>query len=112
VRDIRRRPFRLRISAHIEAMTKLLEKAGARELPPDMQDEIARVILVLAQEEDAAPIALTPEEEASLTESLAQASRGEFVTDEQVRAVWAKSGCEAPLYPPGSCRPCFHSRLP
>lgn len=75
-------------------MTKLLEKAvaAARELPPDMQDEIARVILLLAGDEDAAPVALTAEEEASLAESLAQASRGEFATDEQVRAVWAKHG--------------------
>ena len=37
-------------------------------------------------------IQLTPEEVASLAESRAQASRREFATDEQVRAVWAKHG--------------------
>jgi predicted transcriptional regulator len=33
---------------------------------------------------------LSPEEEASLDESLAQADSGEFATDEQVRVIWAK----------------------
>ncbi|MCQ4188185.1 hypothetical protein [Methylocystis suflitae] len=35
---------------------------------------------------------LNPEEEASFEESLAQAERGEFATDDQVRAIWAKHG--------------------
>jgi predicted transcriptional regulator len=35
-------------------------------------------------------VQLTPEEEASLEESLAQAERGEFATDDQIRAIWAK----------------------
>jgi predicted transcriptional regulator len=35
---------------------------------------------------------LTADEEASFEESLAQADRGEFATDEQVRAIWAKHG--------------------
>jgi hypothetical protein len=74
-------------------MTDLLEKAVAavRGLSPSTQDDIARVMLMLASE-DQTPVPLTPEEEASLAESLAQASRGEFATDEQVRAVWAKHG--------------------
>jgi predicted transcriptional regulator len=33
---------------------------------------------------------MSAEEESSLDESLAQADRGEFATDEQVRAIWAK----------------------
>ena len=33
---------------------------------------------------------LTPEEEADINDSLAEAARGEFATDEEVRAVWAK----------------------
>ena len=37
-------------------------------------------------------IQLSAAEEASLAESLAQADRGEFATDEQVRAIWAKYG--------------------
>jgi hypothetical protein len=35
---------------------------------------------------------LTSEEEASFRESLAQADRREFATDEEVRTVWAKYG--------------------
>jgi predicted transcriptional regulator len=35
---------------------------------------------------------LSAEEEASFDESLFQAERGEFATDEQVRAIWAKHG--------------------
>ena len=42
--------------------------------------------------EDPPPLQLTPDEEASFEESLAQAERGEFATDEQIRAIWAKHG--------------------
>ena len=35
---------------------------------------------------------LTLEEEADIDASLAEADRGEFATDEEVRAVWAKHG--------------------
>ena len=36
------------------------------------------------------PYVLTPEEAADIDVSLAEAERGEFATDEEVRAVWAK----------------------
>jgi hypothetical protein len=74
-------------------MTKLLEQAveAARALPPAMQDELARMLLQFAGE-DQPVIQLTPEEASSLAASLAQAARGEFATDEQVRAIWAKHG--------------------
>lgn len=35
---------------------------------------------------------LAPEDEASFKESLAQAERGDFATDDQIRAIWAKHG--------------------
>jgi predicted transcriptional regulator len=38
------------------------------------------------------PHELTPEEEADIDASLAEAERGEFATDEEVRAMWAKHG--------------------
>jgi predicted transcriptional regulator len=41
---------------------------------------------------DQPPIQLTAEEEASFDESFAQAERGEFATDEQIRAIWSKHG--------------------
>ncbi len=74
-------------------MTKRLEQAfeAARCLPPAMQDDMARVIMALAGEEQPV-VQLTAEEEASFDESLAQAERGEFASDEQMCAIWAKHG--------------------
>jgi hypothetical protein len=78
---------------YLSTMTKLLEHAvdTARTLPPAMQDDVARLLLQFLGEEQPV-IQLTPEEVASFAESRAQASRREFATDEQVRAVWAKHG--------------------
>lgn len=73
-------------------MTKLLEQAieAARLLPPEEQDELAAVLLQLMGGEDGEIYQLSPEEEAALAESLAQAARGEYATDEEVEAVFAK----------------------
>jgi hypothetical protein len=75
-------------------MTKLLEQAieAARKLSPDEQDEIARAIIQLTGDSDAEPVPLTPEERAAIAGSRAAATRGEFATDDEVRAVWAKHG--------------------
>ena len=75
-------------------MTKLLEQAleVARNLPPDAQDDIARVVLQLAGADDAAPVSLTNDERAAVARSKEAAARGEFATDAQVRAIWAKHG--------------------
>jgi predicted transcriptional regulator len=74
-------------------MTRLLEQAieTVSTLPDDTQDELARILLQLAGVEQL-PYELTPEEEADLDASLAEAERGEFATDEEVRAMWAKHG--------------------
>jgi hypothetical protein len=74
-------------------MTKLLDQAldAVRQLPPDVQDDIARVVLQLARD-DAAPVTLSPEERDAISLSKSAADRGEFATEEQVRAVWAKHG--------------------
>jgi hypothetical protein len=74
-------------------MTKLLEQAieTARALPPDMQDEVARVLMALAGDARST-IPLSAEEAASFDESLSQAERDEFASEEEVRAVWAKHG--------------------
>ncbi len=74
-------------------MTKLLEHAveTVRGLPPEMQDDLARILLQLVGEDQPA-VRLTVEEEASFNDSLAEAERGEFATDEQVQAIWAKHG--------------------
>jgi predicted transcriptional regulator len=72
-------------------MTTLLDRAVevARSLPPEAQDEIARLVLQLACG-DGASIDLTAEDRAAIAESRAAAARGEFATDNEVRAVWAK----------------------
>jgi hypothetical protein len=75
-------------------MTKLLDQAleVARSLPSEAQDDIARVVLRLAGRDDAAPVALSADERAAIAVSKQAAARGEFATDEQVRATWAKHG--------------------
>jgi hypothetical protein len=72
-------------------MTKLFEQAveTVRGLPPEMQDDLARILLQLAGQ-DQPVLQLSSEEQASFNESLAQADRGEFAKDDQVRAIWAK----------------------
>lgn len=72
-------------------MTKLLDTAVAalRKLPPGAQDDIAGVVLRLMGEDDGVIVTLTSEERAALAASKAEASRGEFATDEEIRAVWA-----------------------
>ncbi len=75
-------------------MTKLLDDAleAARNLPPDDQDSIARVVLRLTGRDDEAPVALSTDERAAIAASKAAAARGEFATDDHVRATWAKHG--------------------
>jgi hypothetical protein len=76
------------------AMTKLLDEAmeTVRRLPSADQDDIARAMLRLAGSDVAAPVVLSPDEREAIARSKAAAERGEFATDEQVRAVWAKHG--------------------
>jgi hypothetical protein len=70
-------------------MTRLLEQAveAVSALPDEAQHDLARILLQLAGV-DQPPYELTPEEAADLDASLAEATKGEFATDEEVRAVW------------------------
>jgi hypothetical protein len=74
-------------------MTRLLEQAVevVSALPEEAQDDLARILLQLAGV-DQPPYELTPEEVADLDASLAEAAKGEFATDEEVHAIWAKHG--------------------
>jgi hypothetical protein len=74
-------------------MTQLLEKAvqAARSLPATVQDEIARTILLLAEEE-AEFVELTAGERSAIAVSRAAAARGEFASEAEVQAVWVKHG--------------------
>jgi predicted transcriptional regulator len=77
-------------------MTRLLEQAvkAVRVLPDNVQDDLARMLLQVVQLAGVEQpfYELTPEEVADLDASLAEAERGEFATDEEVRAMWAKHG--------------------
>jgi hypothetical protein len=74
-------------------MTRLFEQAVAQvsALPDAAQDELARILLQFAGIE-LTPIQLTPEEDADLAEAEAEAARGEFATDAEIAAMWAKYG--------------------
>ncbi len=74
-------------------MTELLEHAveALRNLSPDMQDDLARMVLQVMGENQPV-IYLSPDEAASFEESLAEEARGEFATDEDIEAIWAKHG--------------------
>ena len=75
-------------------MTKLLERALeiARGLPSEAQDDIARVVLQLAGADDTQPVTLSSDERAAIAASKDAAARGEFATDAEVQAAWAKHG--------------------
>jgi predicted transcriptional regulator len=75
-------------------MTKLLEQAlqAVQLLPPEDQDEIASVIMQLAGTDPTPPVPLSAEERDAIARSKKAADRGEFATDEELKAVWAKHG--------------------
>lgn len=71
-------------------MTDLLERAinTARELPPEMQDDIGRLVLHFLGEDRSAE--LTQDDIAAVHASREAAARGEFATDDEMQAIWAK----------------------
>jgi hypothetical protein len=72
-------------------LTAIIIPGGTR-LPSADQDDIALAIMRLAGSDPTAPVVLSPDEREAIARSKAAAQRGEFATDEQVRAVWAKHG--------------------
>jgi hypothetical protein len=75
-------------------MTKLLDDAlrAVRNLPPDEQDDIARAVLRLTGADEEPSVALSGDERAAIATSKSATTHGEFASDEQVRAAWAKHG--------------------
>ena len=73
------------------SMTRLLERAieKVRELPAADQDTVAVAVLSMTEE---TPVALDDETRAAIREGLEQARRGEFVSDEQIDALWKRHG--------------------
>ncbi|HEY8576344.1 MAG TPA: hypothetical protein VIL88_08410 [Devosia sp.] len=74
-------------------MTALLDQAieRARALPQQAQDDLARLVLQLTEDEQA-PYMLSADERAALAPSLSQAEARDYAGDAQVAAVWAKHG--------------------
>ena len=74
-------------------MTKLLEEAirRVRELPEAIQDEAAEILLSIAAKR-AEAVHLEDETRKAVREGKAQASRREFVSDEEMTALFKRHG--------------------
>ena len=72
-------------------VTKLVEQAVAAisQLPPETQDDLARLMLALAE---GAPTPLTPDEAAAIAEAEAEIARGERVPAATIQAFWRAHG--------------------
>ena len=70
--------------------TPTLEQAidALRKLPPERQDDLAEYILQLAATSDSEPVEIDPADLPFVLEGLAQITRGEFATPEQVAAAF------------------------
>jgi hypothetical protein len=80
-------------SAHNARMTTLFDLAieTARLLPPEKQDEIARLVLEMVQDREAIHV-LSQSDIDSLRPSLEQAKKREFAGEDEVRAIWSRHG--------------------
>lgn len=72
-------------------MTKLLEQTieKIRERPQEDQDRAAYMLMALLDEQDE-PEQLDAETIAAIREGMAQAERGEFASDEEMEAFFAR----------------------
>jgi hypothetical protein len=80
-------------SEYYSAMTKLFDKAleAVRRLPAESQDEVARAILNLV-DDDEEPQPIEPGDLTAVLNGLAQARRKEFASDEEVQAAFRRFG--------------------
>jgi predicted transcriptional regulator len=62
----------------------------AREWPLDRQEDAARMLMMMMEDAGLEPYILSDEERADLREGLAEAERGEFATDGEVEALFAR----------------------
>jgi hypothetical protein len=77
----------------MSSISKRLEKAleAVRMWPADRQDAAAEVLEHMNRLATA-PYELSPDERADLEEALAEARRGEFASDAEVAAMFARHG--------------------
>ena len=73
-------------------MTKLLDQAIAkvRELPEEEQERAAESLMVFAELAKQGVYKLSPVERAAIEASKAEVRRGEFATDAEVEAAYAR----------------------
>ena len=73
-------------------MTKLLDEAVAkvRELPEEEQNLAAESLMVFAELSKQGVYTLSPEERTAIEASKAEVRRGEFATDAEVEAAYAR----------------------
>ena len=74
-------------------MTKVLEDAieKMRRLPEDRQVYVAEILEQIAAA-GSDPFVVPESHRAAVLEGLAEAERGEFVSDEEMAALWEKCG--------------------
>jgi hypothetical protein len=72
-------------------VTKLVQQAvvAISKLPPETQDDIARLMLALAED---VPTPLAPDEAAAIAEAEAEIARGERAPHETIQAFWRAHG--------------------
>ena len=72
-------------------MTKLVKRAVAviSRLPAETQDDLARLMLALAENP---PHPLSADEVAAITEAEVEIARGEHVPEETIQAFWRAHG--------------------
>jgi hypothetical protein len=78
---------------YIEFMTKVLEDAieKVRRLPEDQQAYVAEVLeQIVSAGSD--PFTVPEDHRAAILEGLQEAERGEFVSDDEMAALWKKCG--------------------
>ncbi len=70
-------------------MTKLLQRGikAVEALPAERQDFAGEILLEIAGRSPP-PYRLTPEQIEDLKESIAEADRGEFVSDDEIEEMW------------------------
>jgi hypothetical protein len=75
-------------------MTKLLETAfeKARALSDEEQDVLGAILLTMADDAAGAIAPLDDEARSAIREGLAQARRGEAVSEEDMQALWKRYG--------------------
>jgi predicted transcriptional regulator len=72
-----------------KALAEIIERIP--EWPPEAQEEAVRALSEIEASGEGV-YELSPEEEADIAVGLAQAERGEFLTDEEVRALYKRHG--------------------